>query len=445
VSDALAIPDATDLLPGNGLDTIHGGDGADLIYGMDDADLLHGDAGNDTIYGGIDNDSLYGGDGDDSLYGDDGDDVIEAGAGDDVAYGGAGNDRILGGGTGADTLFGDAGNDTITGGLTAASTLYGGDGHDTITGGNRGDQLNGDAGDDRLYGGGGADVISGDAGNDTLSGGDGADTLDGGADRDLFFGGIGDVIDGGEAGDDHDTLNLAALGGAAMTNVIYSSPDQEAGTVEVLDGSGAVIGTLAFTNIENVIPCFTPGTQILTDQGEKPVESLHVGDRVLTRDNGYQTLRWVGARSLSQHDLAASPNLNPVRIRAGALGAGLPERDMTVSPQHRMMISGPRAEMLFGEHEVLVAAIHLVNDQSILRARPQSVTYIHLLFDQHEVIRGDGAWSESFQPGDMTLQGMESAQRDEVLTLFPELAQGAAYPAARLTLKSYEAKVLLER
>ncbi|RUS59289.1 hypothetical protein EGN72_15210 [Pseudorhodobacter sp. E13] len=461
VADISSIPDATDLLPGNGLDTLYGGDGNDLIYGMDDADLLYGDAGNDTLYGGIDNDSLYGGDGADSLYGDEGDDRIETGAGDDAAYGGEGNDLIIGGGTGVDALFGDTGNDTITGSLTGNTLAYGGDGNDSITGGDLTDQLIGDDGDDIISGGGGADVLSGDAGNDTLYGGDGADNVSGGAgndtidggegadtlfgddDRDLFYGGIGDVIDGGEGGDDFDTLNLSNLGGAAGTNIIYGGGNDESGIVEVLDGTGAVVGTFSFSNIESVIPCFTPGTMILTKDGEKPVESLQVGDKVLTRDNGYQTIRWVGQRHLSAHDLAAQPNFNPVRIRAGALGDNLPCRDMTVSPQHRMLISGPRAEMLFGEAEVLVAALHLVNDRSIVRAWPQQVTYIHLLFDEHEIIRADGAWTESFQPGDQTLHSIDSPQRAELLALFPELAQGDFYPAARITLKAYEAKVLM--
>lgn len=325
-----------------------------------------------------------------------------------------------------DTIFGDAGDDTIMAGL----------GDDTVYGGADNDLIDGGAGADQLFGG---------AGNDTLTGGDGADTLSGGDDRDLFFGGIGDVIDGGEGGDDFDRLNLTNLGGAAMTNVIYGGGNNESGTVQVLDGTGAVIGSFAFSNIESVVPCFTPGSLILTSKGEIPVELVQVGDRVLTRDSGYQTIRWVGQRTLSSHELAAKPNFNPVCIQAGALGDGLPARDMTVSPQHRMLVAGPRAEMLFGEAEVLVAAAHMVNDITIRQVRSQAVTYIHLLFDQHEIIRSDGAWTESFQPGDLTLQGMDAPQRDEVLALFPTLQYGDVYPAARLTLRSFEAKVLLGR
>ena len=139
-------------------------------------------------------------------------------------------------------------------------------------------------------------------------------------------------------------------------------------------------------------------------------------------------------------------SLQPIRIRAGALGAGMPLRDMLVSRQHRMLMTGPRAELMFGTGEVLVRALHLVHLPGISAARLPEVTYLHLLFDHHEVVLSDGAWSESFQPGDRTLGGLEEAQLAEMLAIFPELAQGyfsSRFDAARTTLKSYEAKALL--
>ncbi len=334
---------------------------------------------------------------------------------------------------GDDLVYGGAGNDG----------LYAGEGNDTVYGGTGNDYIVGDADVDQLFGGTGDDTIDGGTGNDTLTGGDGADIMGGADDRDTFYGGIGDTIDGGEGGDDEDTLDLTGYD-PALINIIYDAGNSENGTVQFLDGSGGVSGTLSFSNIEHVIPCFTPGSLILTDKGEVKVENLVEGDRVMTRDNGFQTIRWVGQRHLSRGDLAAQPKLNPVRIKAGALGGALPLRDMMVSPQHRMLMTGPRAEMFFGSREVLVAATHLVGESGIERVYPREVTYIHILCDQHEVIRADGAWTESFQPGDMTLSGMDQAQRDELLTLFPALAEAhTLYPAARMTLKAHEVRVLL--
>ncbi|MBN2761202.1 MAG: Hint domain-containing protein [Rhodobacteraceae bacterium] len=193
------------------------------------------------------------------------------------------------------------------------------------------------------------------------------------------------------------------------------------------------------------IPCFVVGSWIDTDKGPKPVEAIAVGDLILTRDNGYQMVRWTGRHAQTNASMAARPDLAAVIVRQGALGAGLPERDMRVSPWHRLLICGQRAEMLFGEYEVLVPAIHLVGQPGIERdTAPQ--TYIHLMFDEHQIIRADGAWSESFQPGVKTLAGMGEEQRAEIFALFPELAIKSGqdgYVAARLSLKEHEARALL--
>lgn len=80
------------------------------------------------------------------------------------------------------------------------------------------------------------------------------------------------------------------------------------------------------------IPCFLCGTMIETPQGPVAIEDLVPGDLVLTRDRGAQPLRWIGSRGLSGRELAAAPHLVPIRIRAGALAAGVPAADLLVSP-----------------------------------------------------------------------------------------------------------------
>ncbi len=194
-----------------------------------------------------------------------------------------------------------------------------------------------------------------------------------------------------------------------------------------------------------VIPCFTPGTRIRTRDGEAAVEALRPGDMVWTQDRGAQPVRWIGRANLGPGRLAADPALRPVRLRAGALGPGRPRRDMLLSPQHRLLIAGWRAELLFGSQEVLAAARHLVNDRTItLAGEVTHVTYIHLLFDHHEILEADGLAAESFRPGPMTLPGMSEPARAELLALFPELAAGRtpALAPARPLLKGWEAAVL---
>jgi hypothetical protein len=247
------------------------------------------------------------------------------------------------------------------------------------------------------------------------------------------------VIDGGEGGTDFDVLNLVG-----KYTISYDQNSPENGTINWRNGD-----VTTFANIEqiNFVPCFTPGTRVDTERGAVEVEAIRAGDRVLTRDAGYQTVRWVGRRVLSADELAVNPGLRPVMIRAGALGLNCPDRDMRVSPQHRMLLSGPQAELVAGESEVLAAAVHLTCRPGVERDGDcAGVTYIHVLFDTHEIIRADGAWTESFQPGAHTLGDMDAAARAELLTIFPELATvtgQAEYRSARISLKAHEVRAVM--
>ncbi|MBT9383685.1 Hint domain-containing protein [Pseudooceanicola sp. CBS1P-1] len=303
-------------------------------------------------------------------------------------------------------------------------------------------------GDDVIAGGSGDDTIFGEGGNDTLSGEAGADQVHGGAGRDVLVGAsVGDLLDGGSSGDDWDVLDLQGVASdGGHLKVVRDGDNPEDGVIYFYAADNSLEGTACFEDIELIVPCFTPGTLIATPRGEMRVEDLKEGDRVITRDNGIQPLRWIGRRHLSAEELAAHPQLQPVRIRRGALGHGLPERDMLVSPNHRMLISSDRAALYFEDREVLVAAKHLVAMTGVERAEVTEVTYLHFMFDDHEVVLSDGAWSESFQPGPQVMGSLLAGQREEILTLFPELAGRdgqEAYAAARRSLRGHEARLLM--
>lgn len=194
-------------------------------------------------------------------------------------------------------------------------------------------------------------------------------------------------------------------------------------------------------------PCFTPGTLIATPRGEIPVEALRAGDLVHTRDNGPQEIRWIGSRRFSGRELAAEPFLRPVLIRAGALGDGLPERDTVLSPNHRVMVSSDQTALYFEDREVLAAAKHLINNRGIFGITTISTTYLHVLFDSHQVVLSNGIWTESFQPADYVLKGMGNAQRQEIYGIFPELKRSISkqrFLPARRVLSSREIQAMLE-
>ncbi len=194
------------------------------------------------------------------------------------------------------------------------------------------------------------------------------------------------------------------------------------------------------------VPCFTPGTQIATPQGLRSVEELQVGDKVLTRDNGVQKLCWTGRREISQAQLLESKHLRPVLIRKGALGKGLPDRDMAVSPNHKMLLQNERMALYFKENEAFVCARHLVNCvQGVSWMETAGVSYSHIMFEKHEVINANGAWTESFRPSTRALEAVGDVQRTEIFELFPELlgSEGRdAFSSARPNLQEFEAKLL---
>lgn len=185
--------------------------------------------------------------------------------------------------------------------------------------------------------------------------------------------------------------------------------------------------------------CFVAGTSIATPQGVVLVENLSVGDQVITRDNGIQEIKWIGATSVDGRYLQAHPHLQPILIQKGALGYGLPEYNLTVSPNKRLVVSNDRVSLRFDEDEVLVSAKHLVNpSEGIQEVQSMGITYIHFVFDQHEVVLANGAWVESFHPADHSLKGRGNAQRNELLEIFPELKQDkqeTAYVSGRTSQK----------
>ncbi|WP_245615622.1 Hint domain-containing protein [Paenirhodobacter enshiensis] len=203
---------------------------------------------------------------------------------------------------------------------------------------------------------------------------------------------------------------------------------------------------------ENALTCFTRGTLIATVRGEVAIEDLTEGDLVLTSDHGPQPLRWIGSVVVSARRLERVDKLRPIRISAGALGTApdgtaLPRTDLTVSPQHRILVRSHIAERMFGQPEVLVAARQLLQIPGIdTDGAAQPVEYFHLLFDRHEVIVANGAETESLYTGPEALKLISQAARAEILTLFPELATRDYAPsAARVLVSGRQARKLAVR
>ncbi|MEL6691283.1 MAG: Hint domain-containing protein [Pseudomonadota bacterium] len=133
---------------------------------------------------------------------------------------------------------------------------------------------------------------------------------------------------------------------------------------------------------------FTRGTHITMASGAQvAIEDLKVGDRVLTRDDGPQEIRWIG-----QNTRRAVGDFAPVLIRKGTLNN---ENDLIVSPDHRLFIYQRDDEIGAGRSEVLVKVRHLINGTTVRRLEGGFVDYFQLLFDRHQIIYAEGIAAES--------------------------------------------------
>ncbi|MEX0366929.1 MAG: Hint domain-containing protein [Ruegeria sp.] len=241
------------------------------------------------------------------------------------------------------------------------------------------------------------------------------------------------------------TINVAGVGNVTYTGTTFYLADGSR-VFTPTDGQVLQSGTLVSTTFVTSQgpldtatdlgpPCFTPGTMILTPDGERLIESLVPGDMVETADHGCQRILWIGKTKVP-----AEGKLAPIRFEAGVLGL---TRPTLVSPQHRMLIDDWRANYFFGFGEVLVPAHSLVNGTSVTQVEGGEVEYIHLLFSRHEVIFANGAKTESYYPAHALTQSDREAQA-EVLSLFKELepVTNTEYVSARPILRVYEARLM---
>lgn len=169
--------------------------------------------------------------------------------------------------------------------------------------------------------------------------------------------------------------------------------------------------------------CFASGTNIMTPTGARQIEELKAGDMVVTVDNGIKPVLWKGVRSFKDLQDPKSEALRPVRIIAGALGNGLPQRDLLVSRQHRILVRSKVAQRMFGAHEVLIPAIKLTALPGIhLDKKCAEITYVHVLLDAHEMILAEGTPAESLYTGAQALRSVPLMAKQELMAIFPELA-----------------------
>lgn len=160
----------------------------------------------------------------------------------------------------------------------------------------------------------------------------------------------------------------------------------EAKTDYRLVGINRTTATTRFAEVACV--SFTRGTHITLASGAQVrIEKLKVGDRVLTRDDGPQAIRWIGHSTLR-----AVGEFAPVMIRKGALNNA---NDLILSPDHRIFVYQRQDHIGAGRAEVLIKVRHLINGTSVVQQEGGFVDYFQLLFDDHQIIYAEGIAAES--------------------------------------------------
>ena len=180
--------------------------------------------------------------------------------------------------------------------------------------------------------------------------------------------------------------------------------------------------------------CFVAGTLIVTRDGPVPVEEVAKGTQILTMDNGFQAC--TGMTFDSQ--FKPGPKNAPICISQGALGDGLPARQVRLSPQHRILISSPVAKRMFGTSEVFVRAKDLLCLEGVTQTLPfLPVQYHHIQCKKHEIICAGGVWAESLLIAPETQRVLKNRQHFD-------LDQGGMVPARQI-VQGHRARKLLER
>ncbi|MDE3177654.1 MAG: Hint domain-containing protein [Pseudomonadota bacterium] len=174
------------------------------------------------------------------------------------------------------------------------------------------------------------------------------------------------------------------------------------------------------TSTLDLTPCYVTGTLILTEHGEKTVESLVIGDVVLTAGGARRPIKWIGTRGYSARFARNNADAHPVCFKAGSLADNVPTRDLWVSPQHAMYLDG-----------WLIPANRLVNGVTVSQPLPRDdVRYFHVELETHDILIANSAASESFLDDDS--RGMfHNAASYEALYAH-ERARPSAYCAPRV-------------
>lgn len=193
--------------------------------------------------------------------------------------------------------------------------------------------------------------------------------------------------------------NLTNISAGDQINVVgATSGEYVNGDLIFRDANGLTVGRfnadgldptqVVFNGGSMTYACFLKGTHIATPEGEKTVESLVAGDKVITASGGVATVKWLGHRTLYKNRIPAKDAVRafPILIKKDAIADNVPHADLVVSPGHHLEFNG-----------ALVPAMMLVNGQTIVQQFDRrSFEYFHVELEQFDIILAEGVPAESY-------------------------------------------------
>ena len=199
-------------------------------------------------------------------------------------------------------------------------------------------------------------------------------------------------------------------------------------------------GRNTFATTQNTAVCFCADTMIATPFGQKMIQTLKTGDMVMTLQTGAQRIEWIG---VSQFNLRGQQV--PIRLEAGALGAGRPSHPLRLSPQHRVLLHSRIAKRMFGRAEVFVSAKHLLGLDGISTDTTcRGVQYWHILCCEHSVLLANNLPAESLFPGPMARASLPLAAIEQVARILESRPQAFDAPCHN-TPEPKQQRKLIER